>query len=487
MDARLLRTLDVDLKGEKVLTIVGEDELAMMVQDGYAQMESTAAPRPSLSQPVENDFADGINSVGLALLNLDSPSQEVEDAEEDPPAPMEDEDEDSAELSLVTTLNRDPAWAPRGPLMQKTITLTSTDFKKIHTCKYGRSETSETLAFGTWLWRHKKIATTHDEYVKTPSETRIKHLKAALRYAGDAVQDWKNAYSSAALAGYALCRVDLGASVVVVWQPKLKGDALLFTRHDIAAPGASSDLIIEVPHPQFDHTLHQGLHVFAETRAKALLLSGSHRCSRALANKCTGNDGESIRSLCASRTVYHNSDVAHATQTMFHAAHEQLAEDNAAALFASLHATKADDFVVSDGTSGKALGPLMAFATTLALNMPERIVGLCNDFSAHASTTPANLTSVLEERRHLCGATNVQGRHLNRAEEACKAKVKRTGAELKSTGRFIHVEEPVSLVVPLDAGGKSTKPTMSKPLSDALLAAVARAAQGEGNGAPALD
>jgi len=337
------------------------------------------------------------------------------------------------------------------------------------------------MAYGTWVWRHKKGASLHDDYVKTPSDSKLKHLKAALQLLSDKTMDIKGVTSAAAEAGYTLCKIDLDTSIVVAWQPRIKGDALFFTRHAVASEVDTTSvdvnpIIVEVPHALYDHTLHQGLHVFSETKAKALILSESHRCSRSLPNKCTGNDGEPIRNLCSTSSkaapVYHNSDTAHAVQTVFHAVHEQLVEDNPNMLVVSLHATKSEEFVVSDGTSNPVTTsvPILLFANQLAKNLPQSTINLCNDHSTVTQLEYSNLVNVSEDKRYICGATNVQGRHMNGAADPCRAKVHRDGQELKPSGKFLHIEEPVNLVLPIDS--KSTKPVMSKPLSEALLAAL---------------
>jgi len=339
--------------------------------------------------------------------------------------------------------------------------------KSLHTCKYGKSEKTGALSMSTWIWRFKKSAIGHDEYMKTPGSSRIAKIKSAMKMALQ--DDWKHAPGAAALAGYTLCKVDFGSHIVVAWQPRMRGDALVFTRHGYAI----SPVILEVPHPQFDHTLVQGLQVFRETKARALILSSSHRCSKALANKCTGNDGETIKSNCASRTSYHNSDAAHSTQTTFMAVHEELASVLAQDLFVSLHSTKLDEFVVSDGTSNTAKSEsarVVILANEIALALPDIKVGLCNEFS-QISSGPANLLPVPEEASFVCGATNVQGRHLNGAEDPCRAKVSRSGVELVPSGRFIHIEQPVGLVKPEST--KSVRPPMSRPLSEAILKSLA--------------
>jgi hypothetical protein len=532
----LLRTnspeeVDDNNNNDNSLLVVEEEDLeTFTLERDHADSDARFQQRASsvvTEHTSDDDFADGLNSIGLAMmeqqqLTRSQQQQAVTDRQapsssssttglinenpliskvpfddsltgnsnnvagdemDEPPQPDDDEDDEDDDVATTTT-------KPTSLDSSTPATVPSSEWRRIHTCKYGRSEKSPTLAYGTWIWRHKKGAALHDDYVKTPTDSKLKHLKSAIQLLSDNVLDVKSVTSAAAEAGYTLCKIELETSVVIAWQPRLKGDALFFTRHAVQSSNDEDQhqatinpLIIEVPHALYDHTLHQGLHVFSETRAKALILSESHRCSRSLTNKCTGNEGEPIRNLCSSstsssttssRNVYHNSDAAHAVQTTFHAIHEQLMEDNPKSLVVSLHATKADDFVVSDGTSNSVdqtpSAPVVLFARQLANNLPAAKVNLCNEYQSLSSFGLGNLISVTEDKRHICGATNVQGRHMNGATDACRAKVHRNGEELTSSGRFLHIEEPVQLVLPLDS--KSTKPAMSKPLSEALLVAL---------------
>jgi hypothetical protein len=48
------------------------------------------------------------------------------------------------------------------------------------------------------------------------------------------------------------------------------------------------NIVLEVPHPLFDqNTPEQGARVLQETRARALFISGTHRCSNAAVSPCT--------------------------------------------------------------------------------------------------------------------------------------------------------------------------------------------------------
>jgi len=271
-----------------------QDDFAKSLGAVAFMLTSTHSPT---APPARADFAlsGGAAASGAGEADAPLPPQTTEydkddardDAVPDPPRP----DDDGDEGEVIVT----PAQLANEPRVNIA--------KGLHACTYGLSEKTGGLSMSTWIWRFRKSAVGHDEYAKTPGSYRVSKLKAAVKQALSG--DWKRAPVTAALAGFTLCKVDLVSQIVVAWQPRVRGDVLLFTRHGRNV----SNAVLEIPHPQYDHTLVQGLHVFQETRARALLLSTSHRCAKALANKCTGNDGEPIRSNCASRASYHNSDV----------------------------------------------------------------------------------------------------------------------------------------------------------------------------------
>ncbi|KAH9258236.1 hypothetical protein BASA81_003285 [Batrachochytrium salamandrivorans] len=453
--------------------------------------EDAAIAAPSLSskpdttvvvggEEREEDFASSLRSVGLALQ--DPPSTAAE-----PPfmTAFGAGDVDEVEDSDNNEDGNDNSEGGGG----LDFAASTLNWKRLHLCKDG-SSAELGMNIPHWLARHRKSAIPSDGYTKTPAEARLRHLKSSLQ-ALNKLGDFKQAVSEASRADYSLCRMDLDTEGrVVVWLPKVKGDALVFVRF-----GADvRNLGVEIPHSMYDHTLAQGLYVFVETRARALVLSTSHRCSRALANACTGNENEPIRNVCASSATAaagtgtalaaassnRNSDVAHAVQTMFHSAHEQLAEDFPNLIFASLHSTKAEEFVISDGTS-LPQGPDSAvwkLARKLGSSLPLTTVSVCNEGGEHE---PENVRRVRPERSFICGATNVQGRHLNgAASDACRAKIPRNGQGLVSSARFLHIEQPVSFVLPFPSvpstggGGepKPVKPVLTKELSDALVFAI---------------
>lgn len=429
--------------------------------------ESTTTPAPPYATTLaptglEDDlFADSLGALNL-LGGLDEQQQQEDDESENEENGSGDDDSERVEQEEV-------------------------DWKRVHTCSKDASQGSQ-MSTAHWIARHRKSAILSDGYTKTPTESRIKHLKTSLN-ALNRLGDVKLAQTEAVRADYSLCKMDLEQEgIVVVWLPKVKGDALIFVRFgsDNTLPPPPRALAIEIPHSLFDHTLAQGLHVFVETRARALVLSTSHRCSRSLPNLCTGNENEPIRNICTgsssslsstggAATTNRNSDTAHAVMTMFHSAHEQLAVDFPALVFASLHSTKADEFVISDGTSFPS-GPESAvwrFARRLGRSLPNTVMSVCNEGGEGEAK---NVRRVTQEKSFICGATNVQGRHLNgAAPDACRAKIPRSGLGLVSSGRFLHIEQPVHFVLPASSSstsGSATRPLLTKQLSNALIFAL---------------
>jgi hypothetical protein len=84
--------------------------------------------------------------------------------------------------------------------------------------------------------------------------------------------------------------------------------------------GAVKPIIVEVPHPIADeNTEVEGVEIFRQLHARALLLAGTHRCANQAFSTCVG---QTI--ACGVQEPYRVSDVAHTLQSMFQAAHQAL-------------------------------------------------------------------------------------------------------------------------------------------------------------------
>jgi hypothetical protein len=187
---------------------------------------------------------------------------------------------------------------------------------------------------------------------------------------------------------------------------------------DLSVPKA---LVIEVAHPNADAgTLDEGVKVFLQAHAGALLIAGSHRCADTPSTPCTGAEATNA---CAGRLRI--SDAAHFTGSYFQVAHERLFHLLAGSVAVSLHA-HADaagepDVIVSEGTRQSLGADALGNRLRDGVRAAGYVAASCN---AAADPTP-----------RLCGEANVQGRSSNGSTDACLQDASQTAH------RFLHVEQ----------------------------------------------
>jgi len=188
---------------------------------------------------------------------------------------------------------------------------------------------------------------------------------------------------------------------------------------------ARPDLVIEVPHAQFEEkTADQGAEYTVALKPAALLVAGAHRCASDTASPCSGTTA-----VCSTTAqAFRVSDAAHYTEAAFQAAHRAATAQWPSAVAVQLHGmtfvTGGPHAVVSDGTSFSA--PSAGLANQLAAALAQQLglaVESCNQ--PHTAT--------------LCGTTNVQGRHSNGSPAPC------TVPASAATGRFLHLEQSSEL------------------------------------------
>ena len=118
----------------------------------------------------------------------------------------------------------------------------------------------------------------------------------------------------------------------------------------VLRPDAARDLLIEVPHPLADsRTRTEGVVLFRSLSARALLVAGAHRCANADPANCGGTT-----IACGEVGPYRESDVAHATRTMFQAGHQALAPCDGESLTIQLHGNSlatCPDLFISNGST----------------------------------------------------------------------------------------------------------------------------------------
>jgi hypothetical protein len=114
-------------------------------------------------------------------------------------------------------------------------------------------------------------------------------------------------------------------------------------------PAEQLPLIIEVPHPVADwFTDPQAVTIFRQSRARALLVAGTHRCANSDFSTCTGQTW-----ACGPLEAYRVSDAAHTAQSMFQATHRALSPCDGTTITLQLHANSlgsCPDLFISNGT-----------------------------------------------------------------------------------------------------------------------------------------
>ncbi len=135
--------------------------------------------------------------------------------------------------------------------------------------------------------------------------------------------------------------------------------------------GEAKGIVVEAPHPLADErTEVQAATLFRELRAQAMIVAGAHRCADAAFSPCLG-----LTIACGQQEPYRASDVAHAAQTMFQAAHRALVPCGGETVAIQLHTNSlaaCPDVFLSNGTLHP--GPL-------AMRLYEKTAEHCGDFA----------------------------------------------------------------------------------------------------------
>lgn len=270
----------------------------------------------------------------------------------------------------------------------------------------------------TWLALDHLAPIARDTDAYRPPEAAVReHVSAAI--AAVARLDAPTLTLEAVRAGYVACRGADDEADLVLLRPVApsSGHATIVIR----ALGAPRDVILGAPHPLWDvGTAEESATIFARIGARAVVVSGTHRCGSTRASGCDG-----VADACGTDAPVRESDMAHAVDSVFHAAHVALASAYADAWFVSVHGFSGPGISVSNGTDDPV--SVDARVTRLAVALSTRFddVTTCN-VSGAPGTDPFE---------RLCGTTNVQGRHLNGVAMAC------TDAATSANDRFAHLEQ----------------------------------------------
>lgn len=184
-------------------------------------------------------------------------------------------------------------------------------------------------------------------------------------------------------------------------------------------------LVIQAPHIKYDlNTGKQAVYSFRNNLARALFISGTHRCNHREESSCSGStttcssDGES----------YRISDMAHNVKSAFQLATENLFENIPNSVFVQLHGfgKKSEDpyVIMSNGTR----------------DIPEEdfVVEIRDALLTEDSSLSFKIAHIDVDWSRLNGFTNTQGRFINNSSDPCAVSATST------SGRFIHIEQEKS-------------------------------------------
>ncbi len=187
------------------------------------------------------------------------------------------------------------------------------------------------------------------------------------------------------------------------------------------------DLILEVPHAGLETgTVAQAAFLMQKLGARAILMSGMHRCAASTYSDCDGKT-----SVCGESEGYRTSDAAHSVDGVFQDIHQRLTRAWPKSLVIQLHGMRPSDqgpMVILSSTA-KGLkgddGPVGDLRASLRKQFKDKVLV----FSCH------NPEDLKQGFRLLCGFTNVQGREINGSTDPCDDNA------TSSAERFIHVEQ----------------------------------------------
>lgn len=181
-------------------------------------------------------------------------------------------------------------------------------------------------------------------------------------------------------------------------------------------------LVVQCPHPRYDGVWEPSVDIFMQTDAVAFLLAGTHRNNSPDESLCDGTLGGD---------PYRISDMAHAPESLFQAAHEVIEAHYERSISLSFHgmADSSDpaDVVISNGTPDEFVGN--SLSRDLAARMNQILSDAADSRVVVSHQEPG-------ENPSLSGSTNTQGRVTNGSTEPCMTAA--PGAIFPE--RFIHME-----------------------------------------------
>jgi len=214
------------------------------------------------------------------------------------------------------------------------------------------------------------------------------------------------------------------------------------------------DLIVESPHAGLETgTAYEAAYLLRTTGARALVLSGMHRCALSTYSSCDG-----LTAVCGSSEAYRTSDAAHSADGLFQKIHEVLTRLWPKSIVLQLHEMRPSEMgeMVILSSTAHENAPKDGLVASLRTALKRRLQDEVLVFSCH------NPDDLEKGFRLLCGYTNVQGRLLNGSRQPC------TEDATSSGGRFIHIEQDYRITSDphyLEAFGESIREILSERAS----------------------
>jgi hypothetical protein len=184
-----------------------------------------------------------------------------------------------------------------------------------------------------------------------------------------------------------------------------------------------SNLVIQSPHPRYDmNTGYQSMRVYLHAEARALFVSGTHRCNGLSASPCDGTS-----SICTGTPeAYRYSDQCHVVKSTFQITNEAMLDDNPDLLAIQPHGFAQQsgdpDIIISNGTRYPPSG------TDYAVAIRDAIQAIDPSLTAKVGHIDLDWTRLL-------GTWNTQGRLMNGSADPCET------AASSATGQFVHIEQ----------------------------------------------
>lgn len=183
-----------------------------------------------------------------------------------------------------------------------------------------------------------------------------------------------------------------------------------------------NNLVLQAPHIKNDiNTGKEAVFCFKNTGARAVFLSGTHRCNHSSTSSCSGTT-----STCNSGSQpFRISDLAHNTTSTFQKTTENVFNAISNSVFIQLHGFGKRDtdpyVIISNGTRET---PTIDYAAEIQ-----------NALLAEDASLTFRLAHIDTDWTRLIGFTNTQGRLINNSTNPCSTSATTT------SGRFIHIEQ----------------------------------------------